>query len=162
MAVYAGAVPIEPGTYLLRFAVADSEGRMGSVERKLDAWQMNGPGLNVGDLLVAQAPSERGVRLVPAIEPQVGNGRLAAMMEVYASTPQLLEGLQATLDVLARGKREADHERADADRARLVHGNWIDSGECSARRPCRRDATSRAPRSCRAARRKGISCGRSE
>ena len=100
VAVYSGAVPIEPGTYLLRFAAADSEGRMGSVERKLDAWQMNGPGLNVGDLLVSQAPSERGVRLVPSIEPQVGNGRLAAMIEVYASTPQLLEGLQATLDIL--------------------------------------------------------------
>ena len=25
---------LEPGTYLLRFAVADSEGRMGSIERK--------------------------------------------------------------------------------------------------------------------------------
>jgi tetratricopeptide (TPR) repeat protein len=100
VAVYSGAVPIEPGSYVLRFAAADSEGRMGSVERKLDAWQMNGPGLNVGDLLVAQAPSDRGARLVPSIEPQVGNGRLAAMIEVYASTPQLLEGLQATLDVL--------------------------------------------------------------
>ena len=41
-AVFAGSVMIEPGTYLLRFAVADSEGRLGSIERKVDAWQMNG------------------------------------------------------------------------------------------------------------------------
>ncbi len=43
--VFAGALPIDPGRYLLRFAAADSEGRLGSVERKLDALQMDGPGL---------------------------------------------------------------------------------------------------------------------
>jgi VWFA-related protein len=100
VAVYAGAVPIEPGRYVLRFAVADSEGRLGSVERKLDAWQMDGPGLSVGDLLVAQASAEQTSRVIPAIEPQIANGRLAAMIEVYAGAPQLLEGLHATLDVL--------------------------------------------------------------
>jgi VWFA-related protein len=100
VAVYAGALPIEPGTYLLRFAAADSEGRLGSVERKIDAWQMDGPGLSLGDLLVAQASDDKTSRVVPAIEPQVANGRLAAMLEVYGGAPQLLEGLQATLDVL--------------------------------------------------------------
>ncbi len=49
---------IEPGTYLLRMAFADSEGRIGSIERKVDAWQMNATGVSVGDLLVAQAPSD--------------------------------------------------------------------------------------------------------
>jgi VWFA-related protein len=100
VAVFAAAVPIDPGTYLLRFAAADSEGRLGSVERRLEAWQMNGPGLTVGDLLVAQASEQRGARPVPVIEPQVANGRLVAMLEVYAPSPQQLEGLQATLEVL--------------------------------------------------------------
>jgi VWFA-related protein len=100
VAVFVGVVAIDPGTYLLRFAAADSEGRLGSVERKLDAWQMDGPGLSVGDLLVGPAADEKTTRVVPAIEPQVANGRLAAMLEVYAGAPQLLEGLQATLDVL--------------------------------------------------------------
>jgi VWFA-related protein len=104
-AIFAGAVLVEPGTYLLRFAAADSEGRMGSVERRLDAWHMDGPGLSVGDLLVGPAPEGSG-GLAPAIEPQVGNGRLAAMIEVYAGASQLLEGLQATLDVLA-----SEHEK---------------------------------------------------
>jgi hypothetical protein len=98
-AIFAGAIVIEPGSYLLRFAAADSEGRMGSIERRLDAWAMDGPGLTVGDLLVGQAPDAQGA-LSPAIEPMVANGRLAAMIEVYAPTPQLMQGVQATLDVL--------------------------------------------------------------
>jgi hypothetical protein len=99
-AIFAGAIVVEPGSYLLRFAAADSEGRMGSIERRLDAWAMDGPALTVGDLLVGQAP-EAGSALSPAIEPTVGNGRLAAMIEVYGPTPQHLQGVQATLDVIA-------------------------------------------------------------
>lgn len=99
-AIFAGAIVIEPGTYLLRFAAADSEGRMGSVERRFDAWAMDGPGLTVGDLLVGQAPEGQGA-LTPAIEPTVGNGRLAAMIEVYGPTPQHMQGVEARLDVLA-------------------------------------------------------------
>ena len=99
VAVFAGSVPIDSGSYLLRFAAADSEGRMGSVERRLDAWEMNGPGLSVGDLLIAQTPETNG-GLVPSIEPRIANGRLTAMIEVYASSPQLLDTVQGTLDVL--------------------------------------------------------------
>jgi VWFA-related protein len=99
-AIFSGAVMVEPGTYLLRFAAADSEGRMGSIDRRLDAWQLDGPALTVGDLIVGQAPDGR-AGLSASIEPNVGNGRLAAMMEVYAPTPQVMQGLQATLDVIA-------------------------------------------------------------
>jgi VWFA-related protein len=100
VAVFSAAIPLDPGRYLLRFAAADSEGRLGSIERRLDAFQMDAPGLALGDLMVSQAPDDRTIRVVPAIEPQVGNGRLAAMVEVYGSTPQTLQGVQATLDVL--------------------------------------------------------------
>jgi VWFA-related protein len=100
VAVFAGVVAVDPGTYLLRFAAADSEERLGSVERKLDAWQMDGPGLSIGDLIVGPASDEKTARVGPAIEPQVANGRLAAMLEVYGGAPQVLEGVHATLDVL--------------------------------------------------------------
>ncbi|HXG89715.1 MAG TPA: VWA domain-containing protein [Vicinamibacterales bacterium] len=99
LAVYAGSAVLEPGSYLLRFAVADSEGRIGSVERKIDAWQMNTAGLTVGDLLVAQARSDPGAPVVATIEPHVANGRLSAMMEVYAQNLQV-DSLQATLEIL--------------------------------------------------------------
>lgn len=97
VAVFAGSLLIDPGTYLLRFAAVDGEGRIGSVDRKFDAWQMNATGLTVGDLLVGQ--STPGTSVVPAIEPVITNGQLGALMEVY--DPKLAPAdLQATLEVL--------------------------------------------------------------
>jgi VWFA-related protein len=101
IAVFASTMLLEAGTYVLRFAVADSEGRIGSVERKVDAWQMNATGLTVGDLLVAEQPTDGKSAVIAPIEPQVANGRLAALMEIYAPNLQAMEGLQARLEVLA-------------------------------------------------------------
>jgi VWFA-related protein len=99
VAMFAGSLVLDPGTYLLRFAAADSEGRLGSVERKVNAWEMNGGALTVGDLLVGQAPPP-GTPIAPAIEPVVVNGQLAALMEVYQ--PNLAaDSLQATMEIVA-------------------------------------------------------------
>jgi VWFA-related protein len=99
VAVFAGSLLLDAGTYVLRFAASDSEGRLGSVERKVEAWQMNTAGLTVGDLLIGEAP-ESNVPLAPAIEPVVSNGQLAVMMEVYAAK-LTTDTLQATLDIVA-------------------------------------------------------------
>jgi VWFA-related protein len=104
LAVYAGSLVLDPGTYMLRFAVADSEKRVGSIERKVTVYNMSGAGLSVGDLIVAQTPSDPKQPLTPAVEPRVSNGRLSVMMEVYASNPASREGVQARLDVLADEK----------------------------------------------------------
>jgi VWFA-related protein len=97
VAVYAGSLLVEPGTYLIRFAAADDEGRLGSIERKVDAWAMNADTLTVGDLLIGQPAAN--APITPAIEPVVSNGQLAAMMEVYQ--PALdAQSLQATLEIV--------------------------------------------------------------
>ena len=104
LAVYAGSIVLDPGTYLLRFAVADSEKRIGSIERKVTVYDMSSANLTVGDLIVAQGSTDPKQPLSPAVEPQVSNGRLSAIMEVYAANPAAREGVQATLDVLADEK----------------------------------------------------------
>jgi VWFA-related protein len=87
VAVFAGSLLVDPGSYLVRFAAADDEGRLGSIERKVDAWAMNADTLTVGDLLVGQAAAN------------TPNGQLAAVMEVYQ--PSLAtQSLQATLDIV--------------------------------------------------------------
>ena len=94
---------LEPGTYVVRFAVADSEGRMGSIERKVDVVadeRDRADGRRSGGR--AGVDRSEAPVAVPAIEPRVGNGRLAAMMEVYAPNMPSMSGLQATLDVAAR------------------------------------------------------------
>lgn len=98
VAVFAGSLLVEPGTYTLRLAMADADGRVGSIERKVDAWDMTTPALTVGDLMVGQAP-EAGGTMAAAIEPVVTNGRLGALLEVYE--PQLTpEAIEGTLEVL--------------------------------------------------------------
>jgi VWFA-related protein len=98
VAIFAGSLLLDPGTYLLRLAAVDSEGRIGSVDRKIDAWQMNTTGLTVGDLIVGPRPEGSG-GIAPAIEPVVSNGQLAAMMEVYS--PTFTAGdVQATIEVV--------------------------------------------------------------
>jgi VWFA-related protein len=98
VAIFARSLMVDPGTYLLRFAAADDDGRLGSVERKLEAWDMTGGMLTVGDLLIGPAP-EPGASVTPAIEPLVTNGQLVALFEVYQSglAP---DSLQATLDIV--------------------------------------------------------------
>jgi VWFA-related protein len=98
VAVFSGAVLVDPGRYLIRFAAADSSGRIASVERRIDAWHMNPNEITVGDLLVTPTP-EGGEQLQPSVEARV-QGRLAALVEVYSGTPALLDGLDVTLDVL--------------------------------------------------------------
>jgi hypothetical protein len=100
LALFLGTLVLEPGSYMLRFAVADSEGKIGSIERKVDAWQMNATGLTVGDLVVGQAPTDGKGVLSPTIEPRVGNGRLAGVMEIYSAS-LALDGLKAVLEVVA-------------------------------------------------------------
>jgi VWFA-related protein len=97
VAIFAGSLLVDPGSYLVRFAAADDEGRLGSIDRKVDAWAMNADTLTVGDLLVGQAAANSPIS--PAIEPVVSNGQLAAVMEVYQ--PALAaQSLQATLDIV--------------------------------------------------------------
>lgn len=101
-ALYAGAVSLDPGTYLLRVAFADGEGRIGSVERRVNAWQMDPATLTVGDLLLGSVPQGAVQSLAPTVEAPVQE-RLAAIMEVYASDGVLLDAAQAMLEILPAG-----------------------------------------------------------
>ena len=80
---YAGIVSLDPGTYRLRVALADGEKRTGSVEREVQAWQLNGDTLTLGDLLIAPEPPANGA-ITPLVEPRVHNGSLVALAEAYA------------------------------------------------------------------------------
>ena len=99
-AVYAGSLTVEPGTYRLYVAMADSEGRVGSVNRTVDAWAMDPASVSVGDLLLGSLAASGPVALSPAIEPYVNTGKMAAMVEVYGTTPERLAGVEAVLEVL--------------------------------------------------------------
>ena len=98
-AVYAASMAVDPGEYRLVLSMADSEGRVGSVSRLVTAWQMDGPALALGDLVVGGSLPGQSSQLVPAIEPAVTGGEMAALVEVYGS-PAQLTGVAATLEIL--------------------------------------------------------------
>ena len=99
-AVFAAAMTVDAGEYRLILSMADSEGRVGSVSRLVTAWQMDGPALALGDLIVGDAkPAEKNA-LGPAIEPALSGGQMAALVEMYGS-PAQLAGVEATLEILS-------------------------------------------------------------
>jgi hypothetical protein len=97
-AVYSGMMQVDPGEYRVILSMADSEGRVGSVSRMVTAYQLDGPGVSLGDLIIGGSDGTNNVRLEPSLEPAV-SGPLAALMEAYSSAG--LDGIDATLDILA-------------------------------------------------------------
>jgi len=96
-AVYSSMLTVDPGEYRVIVSLADSEGRVGSVTRAVTAFQMDGPGVSMGDLIVGGFDGGGNARLEPMIEPAV-SGAMAAMMEAYSAQTA---GLEGTLDILA-------------------------------------------------------------
>ena len=96
---YAGIVSLDPGTYRLRVALADGEKRTGSVEREVQAWQLNGDTLTLGDLLIAPEPPANGA-ITPLVEPRVHNGSLVALAEAYAPPSSQGTKVDATIEIL--------------------------------------------------------------
>ncbi|HEX6164657.1 MAG TPA: VWA domain-containing protein [Vicinamibacterales bacterium] len=96
-AAYSGMMQVDPGQYRVIVSMADSEGRVGSVVRSVTAFQMDAPGLSIGDLIVGGAAAGGNVALEPSIEPII-TGAMAALMETYSSAP--VSGLDATLEIL--------------------------------------------------------------
>jgi len=97
-AVFTGMLLVDPGEYRLIVSMADSEGRVGSVSRPVTAWQLDQPGLSMGDLLLGSYEAGKDVALTPAIEPAVTTGRLAAVMEAYGQGATA--ALEGTLEIL--------------------------------------------------------------
>ena len=96
-AVYSGMMSVDPGQYRVILSMADSEGRIGSVSRVVTAFQMDGPGIAMGDLIVGGYSGGAKAVLEPTIEPAI-TGAMAALMEAYGSQAA---GLEATLEILS-------------------------------------------------------------
>jgi hypothetical protein len=97
-AVYSGMLAVDPGQYRLILSMADSEGRVGSVARTVTAFQMDGPGLSMGDLIIGGYDGGQQAALEPAIEPVV-TGAMAVLMEAYSATA--VSGMDASLEILS-------------------------------------------------------------
>jgi VWFA-related protein len=98
---HASSFTIEPGTYTLKVAAVDGEGRRGSVEHPLQAWQMQGVPFAIGDLMLADSPPAAGLSIRPPVEARMSAGRLAAYLEMYASQPDFFSSVEVRIEVAA-------------------------------------------------------------
>lgn len=98
---YAGTFTVDPGTYLLKLAAIDAQGRRGSLEHPVQAWQLSGMPFAVGDLLLADTPTTPGALINAPVEARLATGRLAAYMEVYSDQPGTLDTMQVKVEVAA-------------------------------------------------------------
>jgi VWFA-related protein len=96
---HASTFSVEPGTYTLKVAVIDGEGKRGSVEHPLQAWQMQGVPFAIGDLMLADSPPAAGGGIRPPVEARLSAGRLAAYLEMYANQPDFFSTVQVRIEV---------------------------------------------------------------
>ncbi|MGE3474059.1 MAG: hypothetical protein AB7O28_27210, partial [Vicinamibacterales bacterium] len=98
LASLATILTLDPGNYRLRVALANEDKRVGSVEREVQAWQMDGDTLALGDLLIAQEP-QGADGIAPVVEPRIYDGRLVALAEAYAPAAGQPAEVAARLDI---------------------------------------------------------------
>lgn len=94
--VFDSALAIDPGSYSLRFAVVDREGRRGSVVHRVELAPPDVGELATSDLIVGNVPAE-GEALHPGVEPHI-SGRVAGYLELYPGADGA-EGLSVRFEI---------------------------------------------------------------
>ena len=95
---YLTELVIEPGNYSLRFGVVDPTGRRGGVIRDVNAWKLGGEEFALGDLLIGDAGSDGRRSIRPGVEPRI-TGSVAAFLEMYSTSPEILDSATVTFEI---------------------------------------------------------------
>ena len=94
---YGTTLTLPPGTYSVRLAAVDNEGRRGVVIRSLELPALTGGTLTTSDLIVGTMAGSDAQTLTPGVEPRV-DGRVGAYLELYV--PESDQGrLTVTLEI---------------------------------------------------------------
>ncbi len=96
---YEAAISLSPGVYRLRLAAIDLAGNTGSVERDVQAWQMTGQSLALGDLMLGRVRDAQNGVFRPPVLLDVQDGRVATFTELYTNTPGSLGGTTVTFEI---------------------------------------------------------------
>ena len=94
-----GTVTLRPGTYTLKVAAVDADGRRASVEHQVDASLFRAGDLVVGDLMLTEHPGGDGWALRPEIEPTFGRATLGSYVEVFSTIPDVLKACEVTVEI---------------------------------------------------------------
>ncbi len=110
---YLASFVLDPGSYTLKLATVDSEGRRGSVEHAFDARVSVAGPLRVGDLVLADDGDGPGAAPRFSIDGRVGGDTLIGYVEFASDAPSALDAARVELEVAASDSGPAI-ARADA------------------------------------------------
>ena len=94
---YDTALSVEPGSYALRVAAVDKDGRLGAVVSRIELPTLTPAELSTSDLIVGNVPAE-GATLSPRVEPVITSSELAGHLELYLPDASG-DDLTVTLDI---------------------------------------------------------------
>lgn len=80
---FTDAVNLREGSYTLRLAIADADGRMGTVAHRFDAKLAVGTGARLSEILVVDSDLTAGHQPVPSLDGLVRGRTLSAVVEAY-------------------------------------------------------------------------------
>lgn len=98
---YLGTVVVDPGTFTIKFAATDADGRVGSVEHQFKASLNSAGTLSYGDLLLIDPVAGAENALRPMINPTVTGDTLVAYLELGSRESGALGGVTAGLEIAA-------------------------------------------------------------
>ena len=96
---HAVAFITDPGSYVVKLAVADTNGLTGSIEHPLNAWQLTNLSFATADLLLADASGSSENGLIAPVEAQLSSNTLAVYTELYSEDPVKFNNLRVQVDV---------------------------------------------------------------
>lgn len=147
---FSTSVLLDPGTYGLRFGVADEEGRRGSVVREVNAWKLAGEEFAVADLVVGRPPENGAVSVLAGIEPHV-DGAIAALLEIYSTAPatfgrtavtfEIAEGQESAALLTVRGQLQARSQPSARAVQAIVDARALPAGRYVMRARITRDGS---------------------
>ena len=122
---YLGAAIASPGTYTLRLAAIDANGRRGSLERTVSADTKALGSIRVTDLLIAENSEPQSAGLSPTVDATFTGDEMQAYLELFAEAAALKDAAVSIEVAAAGGARvlktvAAPLQAADANDGRRV------------------------------------------
>lgn len=96
---------VDPGPYILKAAIVDSDGRRGSIERPVRAFMTRMSRFRATELLIGDDTDRQAAEaaVVPTITGALSGDQLHFYLELFADGPAAFDGTAATLEVSPEG-----------------------------------------------------------
>ena len=94
---------VDPGQYILKAAIVDSDGRRGSLERPVRAFMTRMSRFRATELLIGDGTKGESASVVPTITGDVSGDQLHVYLELFSDAPAGFDGASVSIEVSPAG-----------------------------------------------------------